>query len=823
MGDERDAGVSPLSASPDERWRLLVQNAADLISIVDRRGHLMWINPAVSRMFGWGSSELTDTDTFAFVHPEDRPHVQAVFADVLERKGAGPPVEFRALVPTGPARWIEAVMTNLLDEPSVGGVVVYVRDISERKRAERDLRNATERFRLLVEEGADFVSYRFRVVPDFACEYVSPGVGSILGLTPQDFYDNSDLWRDIVHPDDLPDVDRPVEEVEKPLTVRWRRADGTYAWLEHRRALLHDEAGQIIGVEGVGHDVTERKLAEAALQASERRFRSLVQNVSDLVTVVNGRGEIQYISPALEHMLGYTPEELRTGRPDLVHTEDLPLLAAAFQRAAPPGEAPAVTTCRTLHKDGSWRWLEYSVSDGRADPSLQGFVVVARDVTERKAAEAQLVHQALHDGLTGLPNRALFLDRLGLALSRLERRPGLAAVFFLDLDHFKVVNDSLGHSAGDQVLMAVADRLERSLRDGDTAARLGGDEFAILCDDLVDEGEAVQIAERIGAAVSSPAVPLADRGLVVTASIGVAFATHSRHRPEALLRDADAAMYRAKERGRARYELFDAAMRARAVARLETEAALRGAVEREQLSLAYQPEILLADGSLVGAEALLRWRADGDELASPADFVPVAEETGLIVPIGAWVIREACRHFSRWHRQSPERAPRSVSVNLSSRQLMRPELPDMVEQALAAAEMDPGALCLEITEGALMDDIDSAAAALKTLKAIGLRIAVDDFGTGYSSLAHLRRFPVDILKIDHSFVSGLGRNPEDAAIVRAVLGLARTLDLSVVAEGVERADQLEELRHLGCERAQGHLFSAPLAEDEFTSLLTTGS
>jgi diguanylate cyclase (GGDEF)-like protein len=429
--------------------------------------------------------------------------------------------------------------------------------------------------------------------------------------------------------------------------------------------------------------------------------------------------------------------------------------------------------------------------------------------------------------LTGLPNRALFLDRLGLALSRFERRPGLAAVFFLDLDYFKVVNDSLGHSSGDQVLVAVADRLQHSLRDGDTAARLGGDEFAVLCDDLVDEGEALQIAERLGEAIAARPVALAGRDLVVTASIGVAFATHSGQRPESLLRDADAAMYRAKERGRARYELFDAAMRARAVARLETEAALRDALDHEQLSLAYQPEVLLADGSLVGAEALLRWQpaapvAGMQDGVTPSEFIAVAEETGLIVPIGGWALREACRHLAHWREIAADRAPMTVSVNLSGRQLARPELPDTVEEALSTYGLPPHALCMEITESVLMEDIDVAVSALKSLKAIGVAVAVDDFGTGYSSLAHLRQFPVDILKIDHSFVAGLGRNPEDAAIVRAVLALARTLDLAVVAEGVERAEQLYELQALGCERAQGHLFSEPLSEPAFAELLVNG-
>jgi diguanylate cyclase (GGDEF)-like protein/PAS domain S-box-containing protein len=720
----------------------------------------------------------------------------------------------------------EQVKGTMAEQPSASDGSATADD--ERLRAvERGLRAADERFRLLVEGARDFITYRFRLVPDQRFEHVSDGTLSILGVPPQRFLDNPDTWDELIHPDDREKAGHELDPAT-PVIMRWRRADGEYVFLEHRRMPVYDGDGNLIAVEGLAHDVTETTVAREALEASERRFRSLVQNVSDLIIVVDAAGQMQYASPSLERLLGWAGEDQKTGmNGERVHPEDLQRLRAAFVHAKTPGPNMPVTAARTLHKDGSWRWLEYSVSDLRDDPSVHGYVVVARDVTERKNAEEQLVHQALHDGLTGLPNRALFLDRLGLALSRLDRRTGLAAVFFLDLDYFKVVNDSLGHSAGDQVLMAVAERLHHSLRDGDTAARLGGDEFAVLCDDLVDEGEAVQIAQRLGEAVAAEPVTLGGRDLVVTGSIGVAFATHSGQRPESLLRDADAAMYRAKELGRARYELFDAAMRARAVARLETEAALREALDHGDLSLSYEPEVLLADGTLVGAEAHLRWGV-GTRLgalpdgARSAEFIAVAEETGLIVPIGAWVLQEACRHLARWRELAPDRAPRSVSVNLSGRHLARPELPDAVEMALSSSGLPPGALCMEITEGVLMDDIEVAVDALKTLKGIGVEIAVENFGTGYSSLAHLRRFPVDTLKIDHSFVAGLGRNPEDAAIVRAVLALARTLDLAVVAEGVERAEQLQELRLLGCERAQGNFFSAPLPEPAFADLLVNG-
>jgi len=715
----------------------------------------------------------------------------------------------------------------MAEEPSASAGSGDATSAERLRVAERDLRAADERFRLLVEGARDFISYRFRLVPDQAFEHVSDGTLSILGVPPHRFLDDSDVWDELIHPDDRDKAGQALDPA-KAVVMRWRRADGEYVYLEHRRMGVYNEAGDLVAVEGLAHDVTEATLAREELEAREHRFTSLVQNVSDLIIVVDPHGEMQYASPSLERLLGYVGDEQLAGmHGERIHPDDIARLRAAFVHAQPPGPNTPVTTARTLHKDGTWRWLEYSVTDLLDDPSVHGYVVVARDVTERKTAEQQLVHQALHDALTGLPNRALFLDRLGLALSRLERRTGLAAVFFLDLDYFKVVNDSLGHSAGDQVLIAVADRLQQSLRDGDTAARLGGDEFAVLCDDLVDEGEALQIAERLGDAIAARPVKLAGRDLVVTVSIGVAFATHSGQRPESLLRDADAAMYRAKERGRARYELFDAAMRARAVARLETETALREAIDQDQLSLSYQPEVLLRDGILVGAEALLRWSPDArggnaEHAAPRSDVIAVAEETGLIVPIGAWVVREACRHLARWRELAPDRAPERVAVNISGRQLARPELPDVVQEALETAALSPNSLCLEITESVLMDDIDVAVGALKALKAIGVEIAVDDFGTGYSSLAHLRRFPVDVLKIDHSFVAGLGNNPEDAAIVRAILALARTLELGVVAEGVERAEQLHELRTLGCERAQGNLFSPALPEPAFADLLVNG-
>jgi diguanylate cyclase (GGDEF)-like protein len=465
-------------------------------------------------------------------------------------------------------------------------------------------------------------------------------------------------------------------------------------------------------------------------------------------------------------------------------------------------EAPLTITYRLRRKDGELRWLETVARSVRDEAGVRELVSVTRDVSERKEAELELSRAALHDALTGLPNRALFLDRLGLALRRTERRSGSVAVLFCDLDRFKIVNDSLGHDAGDRLLVDVARRIGAALRPADTVARFGGDEFTMLCEDIAGEIEAATIAQRIVDVFREP-FQLDDGEVFLATSLGIAIARGADDRAEDLIRDADAAMYRAKERGKGRYEIFDEAMRADAVARLETESALRRALERGELRLHYQPEVDLADGAIKGFEALIRWQHPTRGLLGPAAFMPLAEETGLIVGIGEWVLLEACTEAARWSQ------PLTLSVNLSARQLAQPDLVAMVRRALAETGLDPAHLCLEITESAVMASGAATTAQLRALKSLGVRLAIDDFGTGFSSLAHLRRFPVDTLKIDGTFVSGLANEPQDASIAAAVISLAHALDLTTVAEGVETDEQLAILRGLGCDLGQGHLFARP--------------
>ena len=560
-----------------------------------------------------------------------------------------------------------------------------------------------------------------------------------------------------------------------------------------------------------------------ALAASEQRFRSLVSNARDLIVVVDMDGAIRFCSPSVGRVLGHAP--VGWGSSDLfahVHPEDVPqargLIAQTLGAAA---GGTRTSELRLRHADGSCRHFEVLLTNLSVDPAVGGILATFHDISERKAFETELRHQAFYDGLTGLPNRTRVLDLLEQALRRAHRQQQPVAVLFLDLDNFKVVNDSLGHKAGDLLLTNVARRLESCLRASDTAARLGGDEFILLVEGISGPGDARAVADRLAEALRAPFL-VEGREVFVTASIGIAL-SRTGEDPESLVRTADLAMYQAKSSGKAGYAVFEPQMHVRARRRLEIETDLRRAIDRGELRVCYQPIVRLESGAIEEVEALVRWQHPQRGLVPPSEFIPIAEETGLIVPLGRWVLDHVCRQVRDWQVAGGSAAHLMVSVNLSARQFHDPQLVQDVASILREADLSPSDLKLEITESAAMIEAEATEKVLRALKALGIQLAIDDFGTGYSSLAYLKRFPVDTLKIDRSFVDGLGEDPQDTAIVRSVVALAQALGLSVTAEGVETPVQQAQLRLLGCDHGQGYLFSRPLAADELEHLLDVGT
>jgi len=559
--------------------------------------------------------------------------------------------------------------------------------------------------------------------------------------------------------------------------------------------------------------------ARAEAEASQQRLHSLVQNARDLIVILDADSRVTYVSPAAEQVWGYAPDALLgTAFGHLVHAEDRATAGGALAEAYRQPRTNLDAELRLRYADGAWRDCAVTVTNRLGQSGVDGIVLTCHDITERKAYEQQLARLAFRDSLTGLANRALLLDRLERALDGSHRHERSVAVVFLDLDNFKVVNDSLGHEQGDKLLVEVANRLEGCLRAGDTAARLGGDEFTLLLEDAT-QADAVTVAERVVDRLRPP-IQLGDRSVVVSGSLGVALSTPgSRERPEALLRKADLAMYQAKAEGKARWAVFDPSLEARALERLELESDLRHALGQDEFRLVYQPILSLADSRIVEVEVLLRWWHPSRGIVSPLQFIPVAEETGVIEPLGEWVLEQACRQAWEWQAHYPSNPPLVMSVNLSARQLQQADLVARIERIVRDVGIDPSTLKLEITESAIMQDPEAATRTLRALKDLGIRLAVDDFGTGYSSLSYLKRFPVDTLKIDRSFIDGIGRDKHDTAIVRSIISLARTLDLTVTAEGIETPTQQWCLQQLGCDRAQGYLFAKPMPARDLADLL----
>jgi diguanylate cyclase (GGDEF)-like protein/PAS domain S-box-containing protein len=671
----------------------VLEAAFEAVLICAADATVLFASPSLVAVAGYSAGDLLGRPIGEHVVADDRPLANAAFLDVLSRPGGSRHVELRAVRHDGSPVWIEALITNRLDDPAVHGVVVNVRDLTPARSAEEALRATDDRYRAIVETAQEGI-----------------------------------------------------------CTV--------------------DVAGCIL--------------------FANRRMGELV-----------GRDPVELAGMSLASLLGLPVEE-------------------ALARASGTTDAggPVQIEIRAVRPDGSAMDAIVSITPLTDPANASQSVVMVVDVTHLRRAEQELARAGLYDALTALPNRSLFVDRVDQVLGRTRRagERGKVAVLALDLDRFAVINDSLGHDAGDRVLTILAERLLGAVEPGDSVARLAGDKFAVACEVDADAHDTLTVAERLGEAIRTP-IEVNERLLVVTACIGIALSNGEPATAATLLRDADAALHRAKERGRASIETFDEHVRRRAVARLEVEADLRRAVAWDEFLVHYQPSMSVADGRITSVEALVRWDHPERGLVDPSSFIPLAEETGLIVQIGEIVLHEACRQAARWVSDWPGGPSLGVAVNISGTQLAYPQLVDQVRSALDESGLNPSLLTLEITESVLMTDAPVTHDMLTRLRGLGVRLGVDDFGTGFSSLLYLRRFPFEVIKIDRTFVSGLGIDPEDDAIVSGVISLAHALGLPAIAEGVETQLQLDVLRSFGCDMAQGYFLSKPIPAAELSDLL----
>jgi diguanylate cyclase (GGDEF)-like protein/PAS domain S-box-containing protein len=795
----------------------LVDSAADAAFWAYPDGRFFYANQAACSSLGYTREELLSLSVPDIVPPE--------LSDVFERmsklvREEGPKtfesVERRK---NGELYPVEVTL-NHLEFKGREYYCAFTRDITERRRAEAAVRASEERYHSLF-DGVPVGLYR--TTPGGRFLDANAALVRTLGYPDRESLMQANVGDIYCDPEDRRRWQKALEQEAgetQTFEARVRRYDGEIIWVRFSVRAFRDEAGRIERYEGALEDVTDRRRAEEALRTSEERFRSLVANASDMIAIVDREGTILYESPSHWRILGIEPgEHLGRSLPEVVHPDDRPLVEESLrQLTEAPGEALAIEY-RLQDHHGAWRTVESTAANLLDHPAVAGIVLNAHDITDHKRAEARLLHDALHDELTGLPNRVLFMDRLRQAMERLKREPDrLTAILFLDLDRFKLVNDSLGHLVGDELLVQIADLLSTALRPSDTIARIGGDEFAILLEGGRDVSDAVRVAERIHERLAGP-INLGGHEVFVTASIGIAVCTPEYRQPEDLLRDADTAMYRAKSSGRACHVVFNRVMHRYVIARLQLETDLRRAIERHQLRVFYQPFVSLETGAVVGFEALVRWLHPRRGLLPPDEFLAAAEETGLIEPIGRFVLRESCRQIRELQRKHPGAGPLKLSVNLSNKQFFQTDLLDHIQEALSNSGLDPSCLGLEITEGVLIRQAETAGSRLALLKAMGVQLYLDDFGKGYSSLNYLHRLPLDILKIDRSFVSRLGEERGTDAIVQAIVTLAHQLGMQVIAEGLETSGHLEKVRALGCEYGQGYLFSQAVNADEAERLL----
>ncbi len=713
-------------------------------------------------------------------------------------------------------------MSALPRQPNTAGLTLLRTDTSES--------GSLDLMRLLTTITDNLVGmiFRCRIDDAWTMEYVSEGCFKLTGYRPTELTFNRRISYDrLTLPEDRERVTRIIREalavgVSFEVEYRIRRADGFVCWVLERGVGIPDDHGNPRWIEGYIQDISERMAVDEMLREAVRRYSSLFDHATEGIFQTTPDGRYLNANPALARIYGHaTTDSLMTQLHDIQRQlYVLPGRRTEFIHLMQTEGVVRNFESQVYRRDGSIIWISENARVVRnSDGSVQFYEGTVVDITERKEHDAALEHQANHDSLTGLPNRALMRDRIQQAIDQARRNGRMVAVVFVDLDHFKLINDSLGHHIGDRLLLEVAERLTSCVRGNDSVARQGGDEFVVLLSDQQRQDEILTVVSRLLEVISRP-WSNAGEEYGISCSIGVSCYPQDGNDPDTLLRCADAAMYQAKDSGRSTHHFYTPELNEAISARLELENSLRHALERQEFRVYYQPRIDIATGRILGAEALIRWDCPGKGIVSPDSFIAIAEETGLITPIGEWILREACRQNAAWQRDGLP--PMTVSVNLSPIQFRHSGLVESVAAALQDAALDPAYLELELTESFVMHDAERINDAMHSLKALGVDISVDDFGTGYSSLSYLKRFPVDRLKVDKSFVRDIDTDPDDAAIVRAIITLGHALGLKVVAEGVETAAHLDYLRTHGCDEVQGYYFSKPLPADALEALLRSG-
>ena len=843
---QRDQKVRDLNVELEAKEQMantIIDTAPEAIVVVDNAGCIARVNTSLERMFGYEKHELIGQPVELLVPERYRaahPDLRQRYSHNASLRMMGHGRDLHARRKDGSEFDVE-VGLGAMQIGNQQFVIAALADVSRRKVAERalqdansslearvaartaDLRASEERYRRVL-ENVDEIVYMVEMTENDPWAggqvmFVSSHVQNLIGYGAEEFAQDPTLWSRLIHPDDCAALEAQTLNMfanRRATTRHYRlrhKRTGDYRWMEDHVLPQFDAQGRLTSLFGVARDITERMLAEIEL----RKLSSAVEQTADSVIITNSEGVIEYVNAAFEATTGYTRAEALGKKPDIVksgkHARDFYEQLWKTLRRGEPFRAVFVNR----RKDGEFYHEEKTISPLKnAHGQITHYVSAGKDITARIAAEERLHHLAYHDVLTGLPNRLSLQERLSQSIAEAERQKRLVAVLFIDLDRFKNINDTLGHDIGDQLLVETANRLKSALCRGDTVARPGGDEFAIVLANLAQFDDVSRVvSQKIMERFHTPFL-IAGHELFVTPSIGITLYPADGKEPDTLIKNADTAMYHAKDSGRNTFQFFTRELNLRMERQMALEMALRQALERHEFQLLFQPQVELATGGVIGVEALIRWRRD-EELVSPLEFIPLAEDTGLIVPIGEWVMRNACTQAMAWRKEGL--ASIKVSVNLSPRQFREANLVPTIQNVLQETGLDPGRLVLEITEGVIMHKPEQVLEKLRQINGMGIGLAVDDFGTGYSSLGYLKRFPIDSLKIDRSFVQDIITEPDDAAIAQAVIRLSHSLGIEVVAEGVETEAQLAFLRSRGCNAMQGYYFSKPIPADEVARLL----